>query len=112
MSDSSKGIERRADKRLGLSLPITLLDHKVKSKNISSGGVYFEETADNIGEYSPGKSTTIKIVTSVSTHGLPDKTVKLTGAGMIMRIVKIDINHNGKKFGVALKFSEKLKLTI
>ena len=112
MSDSSKGIERRADKRLGLSLPITLLDHKVKSKNISSGGVYFEETADNIGEYSPGKTTTIKIVTSVSTHGLPDKTVRLTGVGMIMRTVKIDINHNGKKFGVALKFSEKLKLTI
>ncbi len=112
MSDSSKGIERRADKRLGLSLPITLLGHKVKSKNIGSGGVYFEETADNIEEYSLGKTTTIKIVTSVSTHGLPGKTVRLTGVGMIMRIVKIDINHNGKKFGVALKFSEKLKLNI
>ncbi len=112
MSDSSKGIERRADKRLGLSLPISILDHKVKSKNISSGGVYFEDTADNIAEYSPGKTTTIKIVTSVSTHGLPDKTVRLTGVGMIMRIVKIDINHNGKRFGVALKFSEKLKLCL
>ena len=114
MSDTSKGIERRVDKRLGLSLPIMLLDHKVKSKNISSGGVYFEETADNIEEYSPGKTTTIKIITSVSTHGLPSKTVRLTGVGMIMRIDKIDTNHNGngKKFGVALKFSEKLKLNV
>ncbi len=112
MSDSSKGIERRADKRLELSLPITLLDHKVKSKNISPSGAYFEETADNIEEYSLGKTTTIKIVTSVSTHGLPGKTVRLTGVGMIMRIVKIDINHNGKKYGVALKFSEKLKLNV
>jgi hypothetical protein len=112
MSDSSKGIERRADKRLGLSLPISILDHKVKSKNISSGGVYFEETADNIEEYSLEKTTTIKIVTSVSTHGLPSKTVRLTGVGMIVRIGRIDINHNGKRFGVALKFSEKLKLCL
>lgn len=32
MSDSTKGVERRADKRLGLLLPISILDHKVKSK--------------------------------------------------------------------------------
>jgi hypothetical protein len=112
MLDSTKGTERRADKRLGLSLPISILDHKVKSKNISSGGVYFEETPDNIEEYSIGKTTTIKIITSVSTHGLPSKTVRLTGVGMIIRIVKIDINHNGKKYGVALKFSEKLELNV
>ncbi len=112
MPDSSKGIERRVDKRLGLSLPISILNHKVKSKNISSGGVYFEETADNIEEYSLGKTTTIKIVTSVSTPGLPGKTVRLTGVGMIMRIVKIDANHNGKKFGVALKFSEKPEINV
>ncbi len=112
MLDSSKRIERRTDKRLELSLPITLLDHKVKSKNISSGGVYLEETADNIEEYSLGKTTAITIVTSVSTPGLPGRTVRLTGVGMIMRIDKIDTNHNGKKFGVALKFSEKLKLNV
>ncbi len=112
MPDSSKEIERRADKRLGLSLPITLLDHKVKSKNISSGGVYFEETADNVEEYSLGKTTTIKIVTSVSTPGLPGRTVGLTGVGMIIRIDKIDTNHNGKRFGVAFKFSEKIRLNV
>ncbi len=112
MSDSSKEIERRADKRLELSLPITLLDHKVKSKNISSGGVYLEETADNIEEYSLGKTTAITIVTSVSTPGLPGRTVRLTGVGMIIRIDKIDTNHNGKRFGVALKFSERLKLNV
>ncbi len=56
--------------------------------------------------------TVIKIVTSVSTYGLPSKTVRLTGVGVIMRVDKIDTNHNGKKFGVALKFSEKLKLNV
>ncbi len=112
VSNFSKGIERRIDKRLGLSLPITLLNHKVKSKNISSGGVYFEVTADDIEDYSLGKTTTIKIVTSVSTPGLPSKTVRLTGVGMIIRIDRVDINHNGKKFGVVLKFSEKLRLNV
>ena len=112
MSNFSKGIERRIDKRLGLSLPITLLNRKVKSKNISSGGVYFEVTTDDIEDYSLGKTTTIKIVTSVSAPGLPSKTVRLTGVGMIIRIDRVDINHNGKKFGVALKFSEKLKLNV
>ncbi len=112
MTNFSKGIERRVDKRLGLSLPITLLDHKVKSKIISSGGFYFEVTADDIEDYSLGKTTTIKILTSVSTPGLPSKTVRLTGIGMIIRIDRVDTNHNGKKFGVALKFSEKLKLNV
>ncbi len=112
MANFSKGIDRRIDKRLGLSLPIALLNHKVKSKNISSGGVYFEVKTDDIEDYSLGKTTTIKIVTSVSTPGLPSKTVSLTGVGMIVRIDSVDINHNGKKFGVALKFSEKLKLNV
>ena len=107
----SKGIERRVDKRLEIALPITLFDYKVKSKNISPGGVYFEVTADNIEECSPGKTTTIKIVTSVSTPELPSRTVELTGIGTITRIDKID-DHKGKKFGVALKFSEKLNVDV
>ena len=111
MLDSSKGLEKRAGKRLELSLPITLLDHKVKSKNISSSGVYLEVTADNIEECSPGKTTSIKIVTSVSTPELPGRTVELTGMGTITRIDKID-DHKGKKFGVALEFSEKLKVDV
>ncbi len=112
MTASSKGIERRVDKRLELSLPITLLNQEVKSKNISPGGVYFEVTADNIEEYSLGKTTMIRIVTSVSTPGLPSKIVELTGIGTIIRIDKIDARYKGKKFGVALKFSEKPKLNV
>ncbi len=107
----SKGIERRVDKRLELSLPITLLDHEVKSKNISSGGVYFVVTSDDIEAYSPGKTSPVKIVTSVSTPELPSRTVELTGIGTITRIDKID-DHKGKKFGVALKFSEKLNVGV
>ncbi len=108
----SKGIERRVDKRLELSLPITLLDHRVRSQNISSGGVYFVVTSDDIEAYSPGKTSPVEVVTSVFTPGLPSKSIKLTGSGIIVRVDKIDINHNGKKFGVALKFSERLKVSV
>ncbi len=110
VSDSSKGIERRVDKRLEIALPIMLLNHEVKSKNISPGGVYFEESADNIEDYSIGETTVIKIVTSVSNPGLPSKTVELTGIGMIIRIDKIDGHQKGKKYGVALRFSEGPKI--
>ena len=48
---------------------------------------------------------------SVSTPELPSRTVELTGIGTITRIDKID-DHKGKKFGVALKFSEKLKVDV
>ncbi len=43
-----KRIERRAEKRLSLSLSIILPDQKVKSKNISPEGVYFEVTTKDI----------------------------------------------------------------
>ncbi len=112
MTASTKGIERRVDKRLELSLPIKLLNQEVKSKNISPGGVYFEVTADNIEEYFLGKTTMIRIVTNVSTHGLPSKIVELTGIGMIIRIDKIDARNKGKKFGVALKFSERPEINV
>jgi hypothetical protein len=109
----SKGIERRVDNRLELSLPITLLDHRVRSQNISSGGLYFIVTSDDIEAYSPGNTSPVEVVTSVSTPGLPSKSIKLTGSGIIIRVDKIDINHNnGKKFGVALKFSERLKISV
>ncbi len=67
MADNSKGIERRAAKRLGLSMPITLQNQKFETKNISSNGVYFEATtSDSDTEtYSPGKTYRIEIETGV-----------------------------------------------
>ena len=109
---NSNRIERRVGKRLELSLPMTLLGQKVKSENIGPGGVYFVVTSDDIEAYSPGKTSPVEVVTSVSTPGLPSKSIKLTGSGIIVRVDKIDINHNGKKFGVALKFSERLKVSV
>ena len=106
---NSKGIERRDGKRLELSLLMTLLGQKVKSKNISSGGVYFEVITNDIEKHSSGKTSTIEIIASTSTPTLPQKTVKLTGTGMIIRMDEIEIINQDRKLGVALKFSKNLE---
>ncbi len=70
---NSNRIERRVGKRLELSLPMTLLGQKVKSKNISLGGVYFEVITNDIEKYSSGKTSTIEIIASTSIPTLPKK---------------------------------------
>ena len=112
MIDQLKGTEKRFDKRLEISLPIRLLDDKVISKNISPGGIYFEVVTDDIEKYSPGKPTKVEITASTSTHEISDQIVKLTGIGVVTRTDKLFSDRHGEKLGVALKFSEKLELTV
>ncbi len=105
-----KRIERRAEKRLSLSLPIILLDQKVKTKNISPEGVYFEVTTKDIKNYSPGRVTMVQIEVIYSKPELPEKRVWVAGFGEIVRVDEIDTINHYKKLGVALAFSEKLKV--
>ncbi len=112
MIDQLKGTEKRFDKRLEISLPIKLLDDKVISKNISPGGIYFEIITDDIEKYSPGKIITIEITASTSTHEISNQIVKLAGIGVITRIDKLFSGQNNGKLGVALKFSNKLELSV
>ena len=127
MIDQLKGTEKRFDKRLEISLPIRLLDDKVISKNISPGGIYFEVITDDIEKYSPGKIITIEITASTSTHKISNQIIKLTGIGVITRIDKlffhpafllsqraatVQESRRGEKLGVALKFSNKLELSV
>ncbi|ODS30452.1 MAG: hypothetical protein SCARUB_04433 [Candidatus Scalindua rubra] len=80
-----KGIERRSDNRLDLSLPIKLLGHNAKSKNISSSGVYLEVETDVAEQFSPGKKITLEITANIYTPWLPSKTVRFTTKGVILR---------------------------
>ena len=121
MIDQSKGTEKRFDKRLEISLPIRLLGGKVISKNISPGGIYFEVITDDIEKYSPGELITIEITANTSTHEISNQIIKLTGIGVITRIDKLFSNpafllsqesRRGEKLGVALKFSNKLELSV
>lgn len=108
-----KIIERRSDKRLELSLPITFLDLKARSKNISCGGVYFEVETDDVKLFSPEKKITLEVVANSYIPWQYSKTIKLTGRGVVIRTEQIEKPGcaNGKrikKLGIALKFVEKL----
>ena len=112
MSDTLKESERRAGKRLSLSLPIILLDQKVKSKNISSDGVYFEVITNDIKLYSLGNTIKIEVLANTSRHVIPNRTVKLKGVGMVVRADEVEIINDSKRLGIALKFGEKLGIEL
>ncbi len=112
MSNTLKGSERRAEKRFSLSLPIIFLDQKVKSKNISPGGVYFELITNDIKMYSPGKTIKIEVLANTSKPEIPNRIVRLAGVGMIVRANEMEIINNSRRLGIALKFVEILRIEL
>jgi len=112
-----KKVERRSDTRLDLSLPITLfLDQTVKtiSKNICAGGVSFVIHDDELNLFPLGKIIRIEIVANIPAPRQPDKTVTLTGNGLVIRNNETDVsnyNRSKKKLCIALQFTETLKVT-
>ena len=102
--------ERRFFARLKRSLPITLLDSEVKSKNISPEGVYFEVTTKDIKNYSPGRVIMIQIEVIYSKPELPEKRVWVAGFGEIIRVDEKEIINKDRKLGVALKFIKELEI--
>ncbi len=104
--------ERRFFARLKRSLPITVHDSKVKSKNISPEGVYFEVTTKDIVNYSLGKVIMVEVKFTDSKFAPPERTDKLIVFGEVVRVEGIDITDHDIKLGVALKFSEELKVCV
>ncbi len=109
---NSNWIERRVEERLELSLPMTLLGQKVKSENISLGGVYFEVITKDIENYSLGKVIMVEVEFTDSKFAPPERTDKIIVFGKVARVERIDITNHDNKFGVALKFSEELKVCV
>jgi hypothetical protein len=87
-----------------------LHDRKVTSKNISSQGVYFEAIANDIKDYAPGKAFMFEVDAIASSPQLPDRKIRLTGNGVVVRTDVLDTANPDKKLGVALKFREKLEV--
>jgi hypothetical protein len=106
--------ERRASERLERSLPISLLSHghMVKLKNISPEGVYFEVITNDVNNYALGKEIMVYIEGIGSIYVGTEGSVCITGFGEIVRVEGIDITNHDKKLGVALKFSEELKVYV
>ncbi|MDR4504685.1 MAG: hypothetical protein MRK01_07835 [Candidatus Scalindua sp.] len=114
MDNFSRAEERRADQRRKQAVQIRLNDHQIRSKNICSGGVYFEVIKEDIKKFSIGKTFALEITISSTESDLPNKTVRLTGSGVIIRTdINADereVNGYGTKYGVALKFKKKLRV--
>ncbi|KKL77861.1 hypothetical protein LCGC14_2030630 [marine sediment metagenome] len=106
--------ERRASERLERSLPISLLSHghMVKLKNISPEGVYFEVITNDVNNYALGKEIMVYIEPIPSIYMGAEGSVCITGFGKVVRVEGIDITNHDKKLGVALKFSEELKVCV
>ncbi len=112
MANYSKGIERRAAKRLSLSMPITLLNQKFETKNISSNGVYFEATTSDrdTETYSPGKTYKFEIETGVYEPTINNRKVRLIGIGETVRTEIKRINQNRNILGIGMRFKKPLDL--
>jgi hypothetical protein len=112
MSNCFKGTERRVERRLEYSLPISLLNYKLNSDNISPSGVYFEMATDDVEPFSLGRTVELEILAKTYTPVSPSRTFRLTGIGEIIRNNEIGNNQYDKKYGIALLFSEKLKFCL
>ncbi|MDR4503862.1 MAG: hypothetical protein MRK01_03600 [Candidatus Scalindua sp.] len=110
MTDPFEGKEKRHYRRLGLSLPIMLLNKKIESTNISSTGVYFEVTMENREQFQLGKRIDFEILAKTSSPMLPSRTIRLGGSGEVIRSVIVEDSQKKKKYGVALKFNKKLEI--
>lgn len=106
MPNCFKGPERRVERRLEYSLPISLLNYKLTSDNISPSGVYFEMATDEVEPFSLGRTVDLEILAKAYTPVGHGKTFRLTGIGKIVRNNKT----GNKKYGIALLFNEKLEI--
>ncbi|GJQ58749.1 MAG: hypothetical protein D8M57_12815 [Candidatus Scalindua sp. AMX11] len=114
MTNLSKEIERRIDTRLDLSLPITLfVEPRIESisRDVCANGISFEVDEGAIESFSLGRTISFEIVANISTYRLPNKTVTLSGTGVIVRNAVVD-NHKDNKKGcfVAVKFTKSLNV--
>ncbi len=98
--------ENRLNQRLNLSFDISLPDQKGKTINISATGVYFEVITDDIDAFAPGSIIPLQI-SAVDTN---ERTLNLSGEGLIIREDIKDASADGSRLCVAVQFTEKLNI--
>lgn len=103
-SDSDK----RLNQRLNLSFDISLSDQMGKTINVSATGVYFEVVTKDIDAYAPGSIIPLQI-SAVDTN---DRTLQLSGEGLIIREDIKETSSVGSRICVAVQFTEKLNVNL
>ncbi len=69
-------------------------------------------TTKDIENYFPGKIIMVEVEFTDSKFVPLERTVKLIGFGEVVRVEGIDITNHDNKLGVALKYSEELKVCV
>lgn len=103
-SDSDK----RLNQRLNLSFDISLSDQMGKTINVSATGVYFELITKDVDAFAPGSVIPLQI-SAVDTN---ERTLKLSGEGLIIREDIKESSSADSRICVAVQFTEKLNVDL
>ncbi len=107
-NELNKGVERRANKRLNLSLRLSICDIDAETKNISSTGVYFEVISDCVDIFSLGRKILFQVAADTTTNGLVKMRINFCGNGIIIRSSMIKSIEDRYLLGIAVEFVRKL----
>ncbi len=108
MVAEESGSDKRLNQRLNLSFDISLPEQKGKTINVSASGVYFEVITNDIDAYCPGAVIPLKI-SAVDTN---ERTLNLSGEGLIIREDIKETSSAGSRLCVAVQFTEKLNVDL
>ncbi|HHT9124503.1 MAG TPA: PilZ domain-containing protein [Candidatus Brocadiia bacterium] len=104
---TSANSDRRANRRLNLTLPIMLPTGKAYTKNISTGGAYLELETKNVELCHVGQNIPIYVHASYDSTTYSSQHLWLFANAVVVRKEKA-----GDKWGVGLMFSEKTDMML
>jgi hypothetical protein len=104
-SDSDKKLKQR----LNLSFDISLSDQMGKTINVNATGVYFKVITKNVDSFAPPGSVIPLKISAVDTN---ERTLKLSGEGLIIREDIKETSSAGSRLCVAVQFTEKFTVDL
>ena len=113
MQNNEKFSDRRRNERLNVSLEVSLPDQDGMTTNVSASGVCFEVAIKDMKVFSPGKIISLQMIDTVTiTPGFRERRLKINGRGTVIRNCIIENPVNDNTLGIALEFTEKLKINV
>ncbi len=92
---------RRCSARINVLFEILFSDQNGKTINASASGVYFEVAIKDMEAFSPGATIPLQITTVTNTPGSPERKLKFSGRGTVIRNCIIKNPDHDNTLGVA-----------